>query len=403
MTKAALGRTEFIALIAMLSATVAFSIDAMLPALPKIGSALSPNDPNNAQLVVTSFVLGLGLGTFFVGPISDSFGRKPVIIVGAAIYVIGAALAWMAPTLEMMFMARVLQGMGAAAPRIVSLAMVRDLFQGREMARILSFVMLVFSLIPAIAPTIGALLILVIGWRGIFGVFIGFIIVTCIWLALRQPESLSPENRRPLQVKPLLSAVGQVFAHPVVRLSIAVQTLCFAMLFSVLTTTQQIYDIRFGRGDEFHLWFALTATLAAGASILNAMLVVRLGMQKMVITVLAAQIFICGTMIIFSISDVLPEFGYFAYYVLWTTSVFALAGMTLGNLNAIALEPLGHIAGMAASVVGAVSTVGSVLIAIPIGQMFDGTPLPVAIGVLICAILAFCLMLILRAHATVTA
>jgi MFS transporter, DHA1 family, multidrug resistance protein len=155
LAKPQLGQTEFIALIAMLFATIAFSIDSMLPALPQIAQELTPANINAAQLIVTSFVLGMGVGTFFAGPLSDAFGRKPVIIGGAVIYALGAAAAWAAPTLETLLIARVVQGLGVAGPRIVSIAMVRDLHSGREMARVVSFAMMVFMLVPAIAPAVG--------------------------------------------------------------------------------------------------------------------------------------------------------------------------------------------------------------------------------------------------------
>ncbi|WP_208349516.1 multidrug effflux MFS transporter [Pseudaestuariivita rosea] len=392
-----ISRTEFIALMAMLTATVAFSIDAMLPALDDIGRALSPDDLNLAQLVITSFVFGLGVGTFVVGPLSDTFGRKNIVIAGAAIYIVGALLAWIAPTLELMIAARILQGIGAAAPRIVGLAIVRDLYEGREMARILSFIMLIFSLIPAFAPAIGAVLMGILGWRGIFPIFVVFILIVLAWMMLRLPESLPRDARRPLRAPALTLALKEVFTHRSVRLSVMVQTLCFAMLFTALITTHSVYDVTFDREAQFPLWFALTAVCAASASLINAALVVRLGMQKMVRITLMVQICISGVMVMASMTDILPPLAYFALYVVWVTSVFFLAGMTIGNLNAIAMEPLGHIAGMAASAIGAVSTVGSVLIAIPIGQLFDGTPTYVAMGVLACATLAYLLMLRLRA------
>ena len=184
-----LSQPEFIALIAMLFATIAFSIDAMLPALPQIAAELTPADPNRAQLILTSFVLGMGLGTFLAGPISDALGRKPVIVLGAGLYMVGALLAWAAPTLETVLAARLLQGLGAAGPRVVSLAMVRDLYSGRHMARIMSFAMMIFTLVPALAPLAGQGIIALTGWRGIFLAFLVFAVVATSWLSLRQPET----------------------------------------------------------------------------------------------------------------------------------------------------------------------------------------------------------------------
>ncbi len=380
-------RTEFVALMAMLLATVAFSIDSMLPALPEIALELTPESPNRAQLIITSFVLGMGLGTFFTGALSDRFGRKPVVIWGSALYILGAALAWAAPSLELMLAARFLQGLGAAAPRVVGVAMIRDLYSGREMARMLSFVLLVFALVPALAPTMGAGIIALIGWRGIFMAFVLFAVIVTLWLFLRQPETLAPENRRPLSWRALADAVREVLAHPTARLATLVQTLGFAMLFTVLSSTQPVFDQTYGQGAHFHLWFGGIALIAATSSLVNARFVIRVGMRGMIKGMFAVQIGLTALMAL-AVLLPLPLPVEFALYVIWTASLFFQAGMTIGNLNALALEPMGHIAGTAASVITSVATVGSVLIAVPIGLSFNGTPLPITLGILVCAVLA---------------
>jgi DHA1 family bicyclomycin/chloramphenicol resistance-like MFS transporter len=382
-----LGQTEFIALMAMVVATVAFSIDAMLPALPEIGQALSPDNLNHAQLIITSFVLGMGIGTLFTGPLSDAFGRKPVMVAGAVVYVVASALAWAAQSLETMLFARVLMGLGAAGPRVVAMALVRDLYHGRDMARIMSFVMAVFALVPALAPTLGHFIILGFGWRAIFAAFILFSVLTVAWLTIRQPETLAIEKRRPLSISALATATAEMFRHHTARLSIAVQTLVFGMLFVVLSSTQQVFDITFGQGEHFHLWFGGIALVAASASLLNARLVMRLGMRAIVRTVLAIQIGLTLAMIVITAMNG-PYWLAFGTYVIWVTGNFFQAGLTIGNLNALAMEEMGHIAGLAASIIAAVSTVGAVVIAAPIALMFDGTPMPMAIGALIAAILA---------------
>ena len=385
------GRVEFIALLAMLFATIAFSIDAMLPALPEIGEALTPTDLNRAQLVVTSFVLGMGIGTFFTGPLSDSFGRKPVVLGGAALYIAMSALAAQAESLELLLAARVLQGLGAAGPRVVALAIVRDLHSGRDMARIMSFVMMVFTLFPALAPSIGAFIIHLAGWRGIFGVFIFFATVSSLWLMLRLPETHPAEKRRPFSFAVIGAATRELLGHEVVRISIAVQALVFAMLFSMISTVQQIYDISFGHGDSFPLWFGGVAILAASGSVLNATLVMRLGMRFLVTTMLAIQSVMAGIALVLFAFGLTGPIG-FAAFLVWQLSVFFQMGLTVGNINAIAMEPVGHIAGLAASVIGALATVSAVIIAVPNGLMFDGTPLPLAAGIFVEAVLALLLM-----------
>lgn len=383
-----LPQAEFVALVAMLSATVAFSIDAMLPALPDIAQELSPDAPNRAQLIITSFVFGMGVGTFFTGPLSDRFGRKPVILVGAALYCTASMNAYLAPNLDVMLAARVLMGLGASSARVVALALVRDLYSGREMARIMSFVMVVFALVPALAPTIGAGLIAGSGWRFIFIAFTCFSVLATLWLTLRQPETLRPENRRSLSFRRLFAATREVLAHPTVRLSTLVQTLCFGMLFATLSSTQQIFDQTYDQGDVFHLWFGAIAIVAASSGFLNARLVPRLGMRRIIKAMMALQIIFSALMAI-AVWMEMPLGREMWVYILWTTSLFFQAGMTIGNLNALAMEPMGHMAGLAASVVSAVSTVGAVIFAAPLGLAFNGTPLPVALGIFASAIAAF--------------
>lgn len=389
----ALGQTEFIALIAMLFATIAFSIDAMLPALPEIAAELSPDVPNNAQLILTSFVFGMGIGTLFAGPLSDSYGRKTVILGGALLYCGGAMLAYIAPSLETMLLARVLQGLGAAGPRVVSLALVRDVHSGPRMARIVSFAMMIFTLVPAIAPLLGQFIMAGFGWRSIFLAFLLFSVVSVLWLTLRQPETLARADRRPFRAAPLWAALKEVMALRSIRLSILAQTLGFAALFGTLSSTQQLFDQTYGRAESFPLYFALIAVVSGSSSLLNASLVMRLGMRRLVRVSFATQMLVSAAFVIaFTLNlwpapDVLPV-EFFAYLI-WTIGVFFMVGMTIGNLNAIALEPVGHIAGMAASVTGALSTVFSVLLAAPVGLAFNGTPLPLMIGVMVFTGLAY--------------
>ena len=387
-----LGQGEFIAMIAVLFATIAFSIDAMLPALPEIAAELTPDAVNRAQLVLTAFVLGMGGGTLIAGPISDSVGRKPAITAFVGLYILGAVGAALSTSIEMLLVARLVQGIGAAGPRIVSIALVRDLHEGRTMARIMSFVMMIFILIPAVAPSIGALIIAGFGWRGIFGAFVLFGIAGVLWLNLRQEETLPPERRRPLRAGPLRQAFSEVVSHRLVLLYIVVLTLGFGQMFALLSSIQQIYAETFGRADTFPLWFAATGLLSGGGTILNATLVMRLGMRRLAIAAYATQTVISGLLVAAEMSGLLPPGLAFPVFFFWSASVFFMAGLTFGNLNALALQPMGHIAGMAASVVGALSTVGAVFIAAPIGLAFDGTIVPLTFGTLICSALAWWLM-----------
>ncbi|GAA6198908.1 multidrug effflux MFS transporter [Aquicoccus sp. SU-CL01552] len=387
-----MSRTEFIALIAMMFATIAFSIDAMLPALPEIGAQLSPDNVNRAQLILTAFVLGMGAGTFVTGPLSDAFGRKPVILAGGIIYITAAFVAWSSTTLEVVLAARLVQGLGAAGPRVVAMAVVRDLYAGRQMARMVSIAMMIFTIFPAFAPLMGAGIIALAGWRGIFLAFILFSLISMLWMELRLPETLARENRRPFRAPLLGAALREMATHPTVRLSILVQTLCLGTLFSMILSVQPIYDVIFDRADKFPIYFGVVALISGSASLLNAAIVVRIGMRRIVTWSLGAQIALAAVMLtageIGLARDVL-----FWVFVVWQTCLFFMTGTTLGNLNAIGMEPMGHIAGMAASIMGALSTVGAGLLSAPVGLMFNGSVLPLAAGVLVFSSIAFALML----------
>ncbi|MFD1158852.1 multidrug effflux MFS transporter [Roseovarius aestuarii] len=390
-----MGKVEFVSLMAMLGGVVAYSIDAMLPALPSIGAEFSPDAINRAQLVVTSFVFGMGLGTFFVGPLSDAFGRKRIILIGTAIFALATVLALVAPSLNLLVAARVLQGLGVSAARIVSMAIIRDLYAGREMARLMSFVTMVFTLVPAVAPLIGSGIIAIAGWRGVFGSFLIFAAIFSLWMSLRLAEPLPREHRRPFRADALWLAVKEVLSHKTVVISIAVQTLCLGALFASLSSIQQIMGDTYDRAAQFPYWFGMTALIAGGVSLLNAALVLRYGMRQLVSVALTTQVALCLLALTLLHLELPPQID-FSVYVIWQASVFAMVALTLGNLTSLAMEPLGHIAGMAASVTSGLATVGSVLLAVPIGLWFNGSALPLVIGVLICATLGRVLMIVLN-------
>lgn len=379
---------EFIALMAMMAAMVAFSIDAMLPALPQIAAELSPQAVNRAQLVLGAFLLALGLGTLIAGPLSDRFGRRAIVGLGLALYMLGALAAWQSQSLAGLLAARMVQGLGCAGPRVVTAAIARDLFAGRQMARIMSFVMIVFSLVPALAPLIGATITDAFGWRAVFLAFVLFSASIGAWFALRMPETLAREARQTLSLARLAGAIGEVLGHATTRLSILVMTLASAMLFATLTSVQQIFDTTFARAAAFPWYFGAIALLSTSAGFINARLVERLGMRAMVRAVLGAQL-VFSSLMLASTFALGASLAGFAVYVVWTFTLFFQAGMTIGNLNALALEPMGHIAGLASSLVTSIATMGALAIAVPLGLAFDGTPRPLAMGVLGMAALAF--------------
>ena len=386
---------EFVALMALMSSTVAFSIDAMLPALVAIGDELSPLAPARGQLIITSFVLGLGVGTLVCGPVSDAYGRKSVLLAGLALYILGALMAAKSQSIEGLLLARFVQGLGGSAPRVVATAMVRDLYEGRAMARVTSIIMTLFVLVPALAPSMGAGIIWLAGWRAIFLAFVVFGVVCGLWLMLRQPESLPPDRRRPLSVRAIASAVVQIVTNPAVMVYVVALTFAFAPLFAWLSNLPMIFDDVYDRAATFPFWFAATALVAGAASIANAKLVMRLGMARIATAAFFWQL--CVSILFLGLMALdAPEPWDFALFFAFMCAAFFSIGMTFGNLNALAIQPLGHMAGIGASVIMALSTVGSVLIAIPISLAYDGTPLPLIMGMVLCAGCALALMLLAR-------
>lgn len=378
-------------MMAMLFATVALSIDAMLPALPQIAAELSPDAPNQAQLVVTSFFFGMGFGTLIAGPISDRFGRKPVILVCAAIYLIGAALSTLAPSLETLLFARALQGLGAAAPRVVGMAMVRDLHKGREMARIVSLVMMIFMMAPAAAPLLGQGVLQFGSWRTIFLVIAVLAIFANAWVLLRQPETLPPLARRSLGARDLWTSAREFLGHRTAVISTACQTLGLACLLATLSSQQGIFEQTFGRKDSFAAWFGFISLCAACGSLINSRIVMRLGMRRVIAATYLIEVCLSLALLVALLTGLLPEALIFPAHVVWSITVIAMMGLTQGNLSALAMEDLGHVAGLASSLMTAMSTVFGVVLAVPVGLAFDGTQIPLVVG--ICAFCATAMLL----------
>lgn len=387
---------EFVALIAMMFATTALSIDAMLPALPDIAADLQLSSVNHAQFVVTGFMAGLGIGQLFTGPLSDSLGRRQVIMWGILLFVVGGALAFAAPSLTVLLLARFLQGLGISAPRIVGIAMVRDLYQGRMMARVMSIVMTIFILVPAAAPFFGQLIIVAAGWRAIFGALSIFGIVAILWLALRQPETHPPERRRPFRLATILSAMREILGNRAIVIYILCISLGFGAMFSFISSAQQVYADTFGKAASFPAWFAGHALIAGTAGPINATLVMRLGMRRLATFGFVMQAVLTILVLTLWQSGVLGQQAEFPVFFVWASSIFFMNGLIFGNLNALALEKVGHIAGLAASIVGAVSTLLAVLIATPVGQAFDGTPVPLMLGCASFAVIGSALMIYIR-------
>ncbi len=392
MSQSPVTQREFVAMMAMLFATMALSIDAMLPALPQIAAELTADAPNQAQLVVTSFFFGMGFGTLIAGPLSDRFGRKPLILVCAGIYLVGAGLSALAPSLETLLFARALQGLGAAAPRVVGMAMVRDLYKGRDMARIVSLVMMIFMTVPAMAPLLGQMVLWFGTWRTIFAAIAVIALMANAWVLLRQPETLPPPARRTLGPKDLWLSAKECLHHRIAVVSTACQTLGTACLLASLSSQQGIFDQTFGRGATFAIWFGIISLCAAGGSLLNSRIVMQMGMRRVILTSYLFQSGLTLVLLASLVTGLLPDSLIFPAHVIWSIASIAMMGLTQGNLTALAMEDLGHVAGLASSLMTAVSTVFAVLLAIPVGLAFDGTQIPLMVGVGLFCALAYALM-----------
>ena len=372
---------EFVAIMAMLVATVAISIDGLLPALSIIAEELTPLRPNNAQIILSSFVAGMAIGTLIVGPLSDSYGRKPIIYGGAFIYILTSVVCVVSQSLELILVARFLQGVGASAPRVVAQALVRDFYKGREMARISSFIMIVFALVPAVAPLLGSFVMFAFDWRAIFFMFIAFVAISTIWMGLRINETISEENRVKFNLRNLIAAFREVLSHPLILSAVITLVFAYSILFVGIFLIQPVFERVFGRPETFPYWFAAIALLAASSSYVNARLVRRLGMRMLTNIAFRTQVGLSTIiLLVFGLGYFDGEFGFFCF-LFWMFSIFFQAGLTMGNLTALAMEPVGHIAGTAASLISAIATIGSVFLAAIVGQFFDGTPIAMIVGI----------------------
>ena len=377
---------EFVALMATMTALIALSIDMVLPALPAIAAALGVRRVNDTQLVVSLVFLGFGFGQFFYGPISESVGRKPAVYVGLALFSTGCLLALVARSFPVMLVGRVLQGIGVGGPRAMTIALVRDRFEGRAMARVMSLVMAVFILVPVIAPSIGQAILAFAGWRTIFGVYLTLALVLWVWFVWRQEETLAPERRLPFSVGNLMRGAREVFSNRLAVGYTVAAGLVYGAFIGYLSSVQQILQEQYALGPRFPLYFSTLAIALGGASLCNARIVGRYGMRPL--AGWALRLVFASSVVFLSI--VASRGG---HPPLWGLIAFLLAsffgiGLLFGNLNALAMQPLGHIAGIGAAVVGGSQTLISLALGTVIGQSYDGTVLPLVAGFAVLTALA---------------
>jgi len=387
-----MGFREFVAIVAAIMALNPLAMDLMLPALPNVASAFHIGDANRVQAVLSVFLAGFGAGQFIMGPLSDRFGRRPILLGGLIVYGVASLLAIIAPSFETLLLARALQGLGTAASRVIATSIVRDCYSGRRMASVISLAMMIFISVPVIAPSIGQAIMLLGEWHGIFIVLMIYGVLTLTWIIIRLPETLPLTERKSL-------AVGEVTRNFLQALTNR-QTFGYALaagsvqgvLFGYVLSSQQIFTGIYGLGHYFPLAFATIAIGIAVAGFLNSRIVGRYGMRMISHTALVGQLAIAIVMLIAALAGWLPlPF----MMILATGNLFAF-GLIFSNFSALAMEPQGHIAGTASSLFGSVTTLIGIAVGSAIGQYFDGTLVPLATGSLLSSVLALIVVIVIE-------
>ena len=383
------GFAEFVCLIAVMMAMNALAIDAMLPALPHIGEDLGVVNENTRQWVITAYLLGFGGAQLFYGPLADRFGRRPILFIGIGLYVGFSILAAFAHSFEWLILSRIGMGLGSAATRVLAVSIVRDRYAGRTMARVMSLSFLVFLGVPILAPTVGQLIMLVAPWRWIFGFFALFGGSFLLWAALRLPETLHPEDRMPIKVKRIAGAFGQALTSRIGMGYTLAMTAISGALFAFINSSQQIFFDVFKSPGLFTTVFAMVAGGIALASVLNSRMVEKLGSRLIAHTALMGFI---GFSLLHAAIAYMGHDSLWVFAALQACKMFCF-GFIAGNFGSMAMEPMGHIAGTAASAQGFISTIGGALLGFWIGQHFDGTTVPMTVGFAALGVLALLLVL----------
>jgi DHA1 family bicyclomycin/chloramphenicol resistance-like MFS transporter len=321
------------------------------------------------------------------GPLSDSLGRRPAILAGLIIFVVGTLVSLTATSFPIMLLGRALQGIGAAGPRVVSVALVRDLYEGRAMARVMSLSMALFILVPMVAPALGQAIMAIAHWRAIFLLFLALAAIALVWFWFRQAETLPAERRVPFSLSTIGRATRDVLSNRQTLGYTLAGGLVFGAFVGYLNSSQQIFQETYAIGGYFPLAFASLAAAVGGAGALNARLVVRHGMRWLSDRALAGVI---GLSVCFLVIDFvtasLPPFWLFMAYML---AVFFCIGILFGNYNALAMEPQGNIAGLAAAVIGSLTTFLAMAGGTLVGRAYNGTLLPLTSAFLILGVAAY--------------
>ncbi len=390
-------KIEFVALMASLMSIVALSIDALLPGLPLIGDALGVTNVNDNQLLITMIFLGLGFGQLIFGPLSDSFGRKPIVYFGFAVFIIATIICVTTKSFEIMILGRVLQGVGLSSPRSLSISMIRDSYSGNYMAKILSIVVMFFILVPVVAPTMGQILLNHFNWESIFYVNLIFGVLVMLWFWRRQSETLAIENRIPFSARLFIDGTKEFLKYKDAMAFTLVSGFITGSFMVYLSTSQQIFQVQYNLADKFPYIFASLAIAVGLATFLNSRFVVRFGMWRIAYIGTIAYTIISLLYVVLFWSGANPSIGVLLGF--FATQFFAI-GFLFGNLRALAMQPLGHIAGIGAAINGFISTVMAVPIANYIGSFVKDSVLPLFIGFSIFGFLSLLIFLRLKVSKT---
>jgi len=371
-----IGFKEFVGMMAAIMAVNALAIDTMLPALADIGDAVGIPTESGRQWIITSYLLGSGISQLFPGTLADRFGRKRVLLAGLAMYVVFGAMSALATSFESLVIARVLQGVGTAAARVLAVSIVRDRYAGRQMARVMSLTLTVFLVVPVIAPSLGQLIMLVAPWRWIFGALTFYAVAVMVWVVIRLPETIHPEDRMPISLSSISHALGIVLTNRVAVGYMFAQAFVVGGTFGYINSAQQIFVDVFAAPGLFTTVFAMIGFSFAVSSIINARIVGRFGMR------LISHTAVLGYMGFAAIHTAIALTGHeniWVFAVLQSAMMFCF-GLVGPNFGALAMEPMGHVAGTASSVQGFVTTTGGALLGFIIGQLFNGSVVPLTLG-----------------------
>lgn len=382
---------EFVVLFALLTSLTALTIDAILPAFPAMAASLSVADVTDLQLTISLMVLGMVFGELAFGPLADSRGRKWAIVTGLLIFAIGTLMALFAQSLTMLLLGRLVQGMGVAGSKIGTRALIRDRFQGDAMARIMSFVMMILILVPMLAPALGQLLLWIAGWRAIFLMLLVLALIAGTWLVVRQPETLTPERRIPVRPLPLAKTTLRILKHPQVMAYTVVAGLVFGCQVVYYSSAQLLFEDLYQAGARFPLYFAILAAGIGLASLTNGALVMRLGMYRQTLTALIGLIGISALLAVLAwLEGGKPSLPVFLWLGFW---LFFGVGLLFGNINALAMQSLGQVAGLGSSIIASFSSLVAVAVSFAVGPLYNQTVYPLALAFFGAAVISLVLIL----------